>query len=100
MVQGECALAVGRDDGGRDGGEAEPLAHSVGGDAEAGGDLLHAEALAAPVQRGERLELVGRVHVLPDHVLREARLRRVLPGVAVEHAAGHGGALRQLLRLR
>ncbi|MHB0674443.1 hypothetical protein ACX4M7_10535, partial [Roseomonas mucosa] len=101
VVEGESALAVGRDDGGRDGGgEAEPLAHGVGGDAEAGGDLLHAEAVAAPVQPGEGLELVGRVHVLPDHVLREARLRRVLPGVAVEHAAGHGDALRQPLRLR
>jgi hypothetical protein len=94
LVERELAFAVARHERGAHGSEFEPLLHHGGGDAEAGGNLLDAEAVLF-VEPVEGLELIRRVHVGADHVLREADLRG--DAVRLYHARDQLGSLDPLL---
>ncbi len=75
----------------RDAGQLHPLQDKAFLDAEAAGHL--GGGLALVDQRGERLELVGRVHRQPDGVFGKAHFQGVLLG---DDLARHGEILRQL----
>ncbi|CRR42329.1 hypothetical protein PAERUG_P52_2_London_26_VIM_2_02_13_01573 [Pseudomonas aeruginosa] len=70
LLQGDAASPVVRHQAWRDVRQFQAALHHQRSDAEVGGDILDGAALLD--QRGEGLELVGRVHLLAQQVLREA----------------------------
>ena len=79
-------LPVGVQQLGRSVAEAEALLDDALGDAETGGDV--GDGGAGERQRAEGLDLVGRVHRYPDHVLGERNL--AVGGAVRDDAAGDG----------